>query len=56
MKYTLNMSKDSSGETYGYSIKDEADNIVLNGDGYKSEDIIITELSELNEALSSIFG
>lgn len=56
-KYKLIMGLDNNRETYGYNIVDiEKDETVLHGDGYKDEDEIIIELSNLSEALRSIFG
>jgi uncharacterized protein YegP (UPF0339 family) len=57
MQCKLEIFKDPSGITSGYNVLN-VDNgeIILSGDGYENEDLIITELSELNEALRSIFG
>jgi len=42
---------------YGYYIKNlESSEIILEGDGFISEDELILYLSELSESLRSIFG
>jgi len=56
-RFKLTMEKDSSGPTFGYQIIDtELNEVLLTGDGYESEELLITELSSLSEAFRGIFG
>lgn len=56
-KFSLKIEKDASGITFGYEIiKKENGSVVIQGDGYETLESVITDLSELNEAFSSIFG
>ncbi len=50
MKNSIDIYRDSSGITFGYTLKDENGDI-LSGDGYETVDSLINDLKNLKESL-----
>lgn len=55
--YKLIIEQDEVTKTFSYQINNvDTNETILFGDSFINKDAIIVDLSEINEALSSIFG